>query len=329
MRKRQYIKLTFVVAVIAMVSVMCTEDRSFVPAEVPANPFDTVTYNDPIAENPIDSATFLGLHLYIFSTTCAVPGCHDGSFEPDFRTVQSAYNTLVYHRVEKNNANGDFSYRVVPGNASESWLHERITTNDPVLGRMPLYDTLSPREIQLITDWIEEGAPDVFGHSPVIPDIVPTFFGILAFENDTTGVPLDTPLSIIDPMIFPKNTTVDIWVLIIDQKMEGEYVYGQNLTYNKYKISNHLYEFDDKPEKPLIVEAANAPFQHKSPLDMQPGATKHLWYHHFKINTSNYPIGQRQYFRLYVQDDQHPEPTELPSDGSQIYFLTYFSFIVQ
>ena len=101
MTARNLFNLGFLSVIIAVAFFACKEDRSYVPAEDPANPFDTVTYSTPIPNVPIDSQSFLGLHQYIFSTTCAVPGCHDGAFEPDFRTVQSAYNTLVLHRVEK------------------------------------------------------------------------------------------------------------------------------------------------------------------------------------------------------------------------------------
>ena len=326
--KGNYISALFMLALLSVTLMMCSEDRSYTPAEIPPNPFDTVSYDNPTSSNPVDSATFMGLHLYIFSSTCAVPGCHDGHFEPDFRTVQSSYNTLVYHRVEKNNANGDFEMRVVPGNKAESWLHERITTDDAVLGRMPLYDTLSKREIELIANWIEDGAPDIFGKSPIIPDLVPSFYGVLAYENDTTGIRHDSRPSIIDPMIFPQNTTMDIWILVIDQRTEGDFKYGGDLTYNKYKISNHLYEFDSKPEMNMIVEPITKPYLHQSPFEPN-GSPPHSWYHHFKINTGDFPVGQRQYFRIYVQDDEHPDPTELPSDGSQIYLLTYFSFVVQ
>ena len=36
--------------------------------------------------------------------TCANSGCHDGTFEPDFRTVGSSWNTLVNHPVIANDA---------------------------------------------------------------------------------------------------------------------------------------------------------------------------------------------------------------------------------
>ena len=48
------------------------------------NNSDTTYFTDPIS--------FAALHNNIFSTTCANSGCHDGTFEPDFRTIESSYN---------------------------------------------------------------------------------------------------------------------------------------------------------------------------------------------------------------------------------------------
>ncbi|HAW51670.1 MAG TPA: hypothetical protein DCX54_04980 [Flavobacteriales bacterium] len=302
----------------------CKKETTFIPGVVPVNPFDTVSYPPPPSVIPIDSNSFLGLHQYIFSTTCAVPGCHDGTFEPDFRTVQSAYNTLVYHRVEKNNSTNDFTYRVVPGNAQMSWLHERITTTDQVLGRMPLYDSLSKKEIERITNWINEGAEDLFGNSPIKPSHLPSVFGLLAFENDTGGMRLDAGrTNILDPIELPKNSVVDVWLGLYDQDENGSPVPASDFTYNKYKISSHLYEFESKPEKSLLVQPKANPFFYGPPGNKAP------YYHHFVINTGDFNLNQTQYFRVYVQDKDHSTPTEIPSDGSQLYLLTFFSFVVK
>ncbi len=88
------------------------------PPNLPPNPFET-TGGGGTSVSTVDSNTFLGLHTHVFAQTCAQPGCHDGSFEPDFRTVESAYRTLVYHPVVKNTPDERFDFRVVPGDRSE------------------------------------------------------------------------------------------------------------------------------------------------------------------------------------------------------------------
>ena len=293
----------------------------------PDNPYDNIDYGQNPGTIPIDSATFLGIHKYIFTTTCAQPACHDGSFEPDYRTVQSAYNTLVYAPVINNNANNDFTYRVTPMDTALSWLHERITTDDMVLGRMPLYDQpLNDREVGYIEDWIMSGAPDIFGNSPILPSYEPGTFGILAFENDTTGMRLDTiRQEDVAPIELPQNTTVQFWVGLYDQDVDGNWLPAFNFSYNKYKLSNNLLDFSGSAEQSLTVENALTPFMGPVPGTSSPAP----YYHSFTVNTADFPVGQSQYVRVYVQDADHTSPTEIPESGSQIYLLTYFSFVVQ
>ena len=60
------------------------------------DPYSDVDYGNNPDLIPIDTSSYLGLHKLIFSTKCAVPACHDGAFEPDFRSVQGSYDQLVY-----------------------------------------------------------------------------------------------------------------------------------------------------------------------------------------------------------------------------------------
>ena len=53
------------------------------------NPYDLVvdtTSQNPNQQSPPDPTSIAGLHQLIFAPTCANSGCHDGTFEPDFRT---------------------------------------------------------------------------------------------------------------------------------------------------------------------------------------------------------------------------------------------------
>ena len=323
----------FVVLIIGM-SILtlpsCKRQNQFIePEEVDRiNPYDSIDYGSRPQEIPVDSASFLGIHKYIFATTCAVPACHDGSFEPDFRTVESAYSSLVLQKPLKNNATNSFDYRVEPGHSEKSWLYERIITDDPVLGRMPLYDNpLTPRETKLISDWIDAGAPDIFTNSPSQPDPEPAFFGILAYLNDTSGIRLDTTRqTAISAMIFPQNAVVDIWFGLFDSNEEEPYIPASNFTYNKFKLSSRMFDFANVTEQTLLVLPSESPYFLPIPND---ATQKAPYYHHMVINTADYPKGQAQYMRIYVQDEDHALPTELPDDGTQFYLLTYFSFIVQ
>lgn len=331
MKKKLY-HLTCFLSAIVLISVQpgCKkENKEVVPETDPTNPFDAIDYGNSPTDIPIDSASFLGLHSFIFSPTCAVPACHDGSFEPDFRTVESAYSTLVLHKPIKNNDTEDFDFRVDPGNSAGSWIMERITTGDQILGRMPLFDQpLSDREINLIRNWIDGGAKDIFGNSPILPNPEPSFFGILAYDTDTTGVRLDTARdNAISAMKLPQNTVVDIWFGLFDNDEQGDFIPAFNFTYNKIKITNQLFNFEGVPEQSLDVLPATMPFM--GPIPTSPSPQLAPYYHHFTINTADFSPGTSYYMRVYVQDEDHVNPTELPDDGSQFYLLTYFSFIVQ
>ena len=99
--------------------------------EAPANPYDSVDYstNNNTDPNP-DPNSIQGLYKNIFQPRCANPGCHDGTFEPDFRTIESSYATLVYQSVNKVTLDSVqlFTTRAIPFNTDYSWLIERLTT---------------------------------------------------------------------------------------------------------------------------------------------------------------------------------------------------------
>lgn len=136
------------------------------------NPFDDInneTPQDSTAMIELDPISIEGLHANIFRPTCANSGCHDGNFEPDFRTIQSSYNTLVNHPIIKNDPQESYSFRVVPNDVDASQLIARLTFDiDGESGIMPLVvdpnsDWESERDelIQNIKDWIAAGAKNV------------------------------------------------------------------------------------------------------------------------------------------------------------------------
>jgi len=127
--------------------------------------------------NSIPPDNFAALHQNIFSKTCANSGCHDGTFEPDFRSIESSYYTLVNHPVITNDQAGSFDYRVFPGNSSASLLYERLTTFIPnTSGIMPLevdpgsdWEQKKDQYMNDIKTWIDGGAHDMFGNPPHNP----------------------------------------------------------------------------------------------------------------------------------------------------------------
>lgn len=139
------------------------------------NPYDNlVTTVDPVDTTNIPVSNFAYLHEKVFYPTCANSGCHDGTFEPDFRTISGSYNTIVNQAVITNDASSSFQFRVKPGSASESLLYVRLETFLPnTSGIMPLelepdsdWPTKKAEYIAAIKAWIDGGAKDINGNDP-------------------------------------------------------------------------------------------------------------------------------------------------------------------
>ena len=86
---------------------------------------------------------------------------------------------------------GVYKYRVEPGNANNSMLIRRLTEDVPNLsGMMPLqwdpesdWPTKKDEYINNVRNWINAGAPDMFGNIPVEGDLQPQLSGIVAFSR--------------------------------------------------------------------------------------------------------------------------------------------------
>lgn len=289
------------------------------PGTLPFNPFDTINYNSNVVPDvPIDSSTLLGIHKFILSVKCAVNGCHDGSFEPDYRTVQSAYSTLVYAPVVKNTSDSFYTYRVVPNDTSHSWLWFRLTTTDQTIGRMPLYDTLFPAQREKIKNWIMNGARDLFGNSAAQPTYTPSFYGVLAYLPDQNDFRVDTIRGgiITNPFAVLQGNNVQIWWGLYD-----DITLPFAFTYNKVKFSTDPFNFDNAVEVPLqqvFTPHFDFLFGYNTPF-----------FNYCIVNTSQWSVNDIVYMRVYVQDSDHSTPTELPAAGSLLYLQTYCAFIIQ
>jgi len=113
------------------------------------------------------NATLANIQASIFATTCTNPGCH-GSVSPGSTLVlvdaATSYANLV--NVPAVNIAGSQTglVRVVPGNPTGSFMFIKLALTaafDPRYGlRMPSGQApLSGQQIQLISDWITQGAP--------------------------------------------------------------------------------------------------------------------------------------------------------------------------
>lgn len=306
--------------VIMLVLHACKKDE---PA--PHNPYDDIVRGDTTENDiPVDSLTITYIHKKVLAPSCALPGCHVGNFEPDFRTPQSSFSTLVYAPVLKNNAQNEFKYRVIPYDTTWSVLYERITNccfvnnND----RMPQDNIgipLPDSTIRLVARWIKYGARDMFGNVAQLPNSEPVVQGYVAFDT----------VSLVPPFAFPSvyysNTRLDgvyynpfivplgksVFYVVVkasdDSTAEGQ------LQYNKLKISTDADNFSS-------ATTYNAAFYNA-------GNGNSGWL--VTIPTAGLPANDTLYMRYFVNDGDHSQNTEFPRNDLPYAYKTYYSFIRQ
>ena len=330
-------KLLIIFVGLAVVIFSCTKE-SVTETDLnqptpPFNPFDTIDYDETMVPyTPVDSNSFLGIHTYILSSSCNQPNCHDGTFEPDYRTVQSAYSTLVFHAVKKNFPTNPVPFRVTPGDPSQSMLYRRITEhNPPNFERMPSSGNQLPdNSINLIKNWIEDGARDIYGNLPMQTSSQPTSYGLTAFLPNSNDMRVDTIRGGFDfnPFLAPEGEELELWFLYLDVTENNDTIFGDGLTYNKMKLSTNPFDFSNAVELNMSVSLVP---NFISSAFSQPLGFPVPYFQNVTFNPADYGfnVGDVVYIRTYVQDSDHGSPTEIPQTESQIYMLTYFAFVIQ
>lgn len=320
MRNTVSLRIWLMAACLAFCCLSCRKDA-------PVNPYDAVVRpaeNDNPDADDLPVGSFAWLHARVFKPTCANSGCHDGTFEPEFRTITSSYQSLVNHPVIANDPGNTFSYRVVPGNAGLSFLHERLTTFVPnTSGIMPLdtepdSDWPSNRDmyIQKITDWINDGARDIYGQPAPSPGInaKPVVYGLAVFPhgNTTTPYPREqgSPLGL-GSILVPAGL-VDVWIFPFDDNALTTGFESISL-----KASVNVSDFGSSPPVPftlsgpilaLLLDNSPAQFSYKATLDLSDAASGETWF-----------------LRTYLDDGVQPALTEIPNDASLYIWYLIFS----
>ncbi len=309
-------KVFFLLLGLAMGIVLhaCSEDELI-------NPFDDPGLQPPeetVTVETLDPNSFAYLHKYVFKPTCANSGCHDGTFEPDYRTMYSAYNTLVYQPTISNNNSNTFTYRVLPGNADLSILHERLV-NFLGSGIMPLSvdpgsDWISRKAsyIQSITNWINNGAIDMYGSAPSEGNLHPEVIGLVGFLSGDTTTAYSRISGSSSPIGVLAHNVVDFWFAIADDETSPS-----QMQFNQYKLNTTPYDFSTNFDGTLQIE---------SPIiEDDFWGTAVAFTHKATIDLSAYPVGSYIYVRAYLQDADHLTPVEVPNDGSSELMLSYFT----
>ncbi len=310
----------FVFAFLAFAGIFCIQACN----SEPDNPFDNT--EEPTGEDStslqLNPVSIEGIHESVFKPTCANSGCHDGTFEPDFRTIYSSYNTLVYHPIIKNDPGGSYTYRVVPGNASQSVLSARLNFDiDGNSGIMPLvvepdsdWPDKSAEYIANINAWIQDGAKDMFGNTPSLTNGLPQMLGV---AGNSGGWLLRGDGGNGELIVPQGQNSVDLYFAFQDDTTPSS-----GLTYNKIKYSTNPDDFSASAELDLALLG--------SPITQAGFQGEQVAYTHVATvdPTTLGGTGSQVFFRTYVQDNANPV-TEIPTTAGASYIKSYFSFQIE
>jgi hypothetical protein len=318
-------KQIFYIPILLLILLVMAELQSCKKTE-PVNPYNNIvqptpTYNPTVDDLP--EGSFAWLHGKIFKPTCANSGCHDGTFEPEFRSIGSAYNSLVNHPVISNNQDTSFVYRVVPYNSAESWLHERLTVDVPnTSGRMPLEfgDSDWPDNddyyIQKITEWINTGAKDMYGNpAPAVnANTPPLVYGLVVYPHNNTTTPYtreeDSPYGIGGFEV--PNGLVDVWILPYDDNA------GVNLFESiSLKASQSATDYSSFIPGTFSLQTPIAGYDFND--------NPQMLYYKCTLDLSTANAGETWYLRSYLDDGIQTSLTEVPNNSSQPFWYLLFS----
>ena len=113
----------------------------------------------PLEETGEAEATLTTIQSRIFDTNCALSGCHAGSSPQLGLSLEDGQSFSNIVNVQSDETN---LLRVNPGNPEQSYLLRKVRGDADIVGaRMPLGRAdLSDENIELIRQWIEDGAED-------------------------------------------------------------------------------------------------------------------------------------------------------------------------
>jgi hypothetical protein len=282
--------------------------------DLPPNPF--AESNTTTTTKPTEAALtpdFKSIYTKIFQPKCGNQSCHDGHFEPDFRTIESAYATMVYQPVIKHTLDGRYTLRVIPGNVDSSWLYNRIVTVDAQLGRMPLYkNQLATDELNAIKTWISNGAKDQYNQPAREPNSEPQvqyYFATDTNNNVINRVDTHRVAGSDSPFIVRTGKQLVVYVKFNDDHTPINQL--QNVT---MQLSQNIDGFPAQ-----VTQTITGTY---SPISWFQGFL-------FTINTTSLPTNKIIYFRLYANDGTTTTNTEFPVTNMWPWWKNYASLIVQ
>lgn len=288
--------------------------------ELPLNPFDRTLSSDSTSLDSINAKRIEGLYQNIFKPNCSTSGCHDGTFDPDFRSIESSYNTLVWSDIINNDPSTPLEYRVKPNDADASMLIKRVTSFVPnTSGVMPLevspdsdWNEKKDEYIQDLRDWINDGAQDIFGNEANSINLKPQLTGFyITAQGSNTAYPRNVNGVILVPS---SATNIDLYIGISDNETSSDL-----LTKNELQLSIAQNDFSQAQtyNMNIISPISNTGY----------GGNTTNYYH--KVSISNvstlYTDDEYVFIKAIVNDGVNPD-SNLPGENTLDHIKYYYSF---
>ncbi len=283
----------------------------------PENPFNSGNNQQPKDTTTApDPYTIQGIHYNILKPTCANSGCHDGTFEPDFRTISSSYNTLLYRKPIKNDGTGSFAARVVPGNADLSMLWYRMTVDlGGNSGIMPLvvdpgskWPSKKVEYLNHIRTWINNGAKDQFGNPPSLPDQLPQVLGMTVMVNGTEA----SRPGRYEPIQVPYGSIAEVWICFADDKSAQD------------ALSNARINFSLDPGKYNPASAQTLLQATPARVFKSVYGQNESFLYRFSLNTNTWKLGDVIWLQLGISDGVNGNSL-IPNSDALFYLKKYLA----
>lgn len=247
---------------------------------------------DTVLPAPVTIQT---IQKFVFEPTCANSGCHDGTFEPDFRTVESSYNSLVGRPNIKQDTLNPIEFRVKPGSSDESMLIRRMEVDlNGNSGIMPLvieansdWPSKKLNYIEMIKQWIDAGALDQHGNPPPALNYPPELLGVAGYKNGNI-----LPRSRFqDPIeVSAGSGSIEVWFAYSDDQTPLA-----SLGTLEVYTSKHAWDYTGSTA--INISYSTSP---KTANGFKGDPVQ--YYHKATIDLSSYVSGEVIWLRTYVDD---------------------------
>jgi hypothetical protein len=107
---------------------------------------------------PDPTATFTRVQGEVFSVSCALAGCHTGTFPQAGMNLSTGASYAAIVGVPSSERSE--LLRIAPGDPDASYMVQKLRGTPGIAGsQMPLTGSVTDAQVKLVVDWVRRGAP--------------------------------------------------------------------------------------------------------------------------------------------------------------------------